>query len=246
VSASYGAVQASGGGSGVSGTIASGLFTSTTGRALIAFLDWDNASSRTITGLAGGGTGITWTSAIAKFVDSRGNQALQVYIGTGYTGGVNVQVTATLSGTTGFRGISVVEVAGQDATQFDGGQGVGWDTDTADAGTAVDSNAIVPVSDDTLILACCVDWTGTNSITKGASYTQINNFDPYGGTHQTEYRTANLSPAGSVTADWTLSSTESVANVIVAIRSAVTAGKAMPVFTAQRLMQRTRIVRRMT
>lgn len=212
MAAAYTGVQGNGGSSANANTIATGSITTTTGAILIAFMSWDDTGS-TITSMTGGGTGITWTSKIAKFSDGRHGQAFQCYLGTGYTGAAGA-VTANLSAGTGFRAISVVEVSGQDtSTQFD----VAGVTDVADAGAPMDI-AVTTVTNLCLVVAFTFDDSGTNTITKGSESTQINNFTPFN-VACTEYITTNPG-IGAATATWTYSGTDDGASMIVAVRPA--------------------------
>lgn len=224
MAAAYSGVHGTGGGTGSSGSVATGSITTTTGGLLVVVVSWDNSAAATISSVTGGGTGITWTIAIAKTNDARHGQATQVYIGTGYASATGA-VTANFSPTTGFRSIMLFEVTGQDATQLDGGANVGFNIDVADVGTAVDTTSITPATDACLIGAWVNDVTGGSmTITKDAAYTQIDNFDPWAGggngQHQTQYRTSNLSPAAAHQANWTFGAAHDADNVVVAVRPA--------------------------
>lgn len=189
-------------------TITSSSITTTTGRILIVFVFWDDGTPKTVS-MTAGPTGVTWTSKISKTVDTRHNQAMQCFIGTGYTGGSS-GVTATFSASTGDRAISVVEVTGANVTQFDATA-----TSITGAGTAV-TIAITTTQANCLVIGCTFNDAGTNTISAApAGMTAINNFSG-GQVVATHYRTVNPG-TGATSINWTSSGTDQYTSMAVSV-----------------------------
>lgn len=223
----YSGVQGNGGTDSEATTIVTGSITTTTGCVLLAAITWFNGSSANVTGLSGGGAGITWTSKIAKTLDTRSNTNIQAYIGTGYTGGVG-SVTCTLSVAASWNALSVWEVTNPHATQLDAAA-----ADVADAGTAVDGLLTTTVSD-CFVSGYLFNNNGVNTISLPAGMSSINNFD-IGLASATHYRTVNPA-AGATSVTWTMSGTDEVVNLVMAV--APSAGGAVEYPARSRLFSR--------
>jgi hypothetical protein len=176
---------------------------------------WDNGGFSTISSMAGGGTGITWTSKIAKFVDTRHDQAMQMYLGTGYTGTTGA-ITCTFNNAASYRSIAVWEVTNPHATQFDA-----TGSDVLDAGTVVDC-AVTTTQANCFVSGSVFNDSGGNTISLPAGMTSINNFN-IGVACATHYRTTNPG-AGATTVDWTFSGTGDAVSVACAVAPSADGG----------------------
>jgi hypothetical protein len=153
---------------------------------------------------------------VAKFLDTRNNQAMQLYLGTGYTGGTGA-ITATFSVATPWRSISVWEVTNPHATQFDA-----TGTDIADLGTAVDC-AVTTTQTDCFVSGYTFVDNGSDTISAAPTgMTAINNFS-IGSAAATHYRTTNPG-AGATTVDWTFSGTGQCVSVACAVAPSAAGG----------------------
>ena len=156
---------------GTSTTVAVTLTGVTAGNALVAFLGWEDGSG-SITASASDGSSLP--SAAAKVRLTADTQGGQIFSRGNVASGSHT-VTCTLSTSTGFRRLRVVEVAGLDtsatvdkatgAAQTPGGTGAGAVSSGATAATTNANDFVMGFSQDTLEVN-----PGTGTVTAGSGY----------------------------------------------------------------------------
>lgn len=197
-------------GSNTFGTVATtGSMAFATGDGCVLFASWDNGAGATATPSNSAGISVTWTSKIAKFVDSRHTQAMQAWYGSITSGGTGT-VTVTLTASSFGLATSVVGFNGHDSSQFNA-----TGTSVTDSGTAV-TQAITPGVDGCLLIGYAYNDSGTNTISAGSGMTAVDNDGGSGQNTMSLYRTTNPGQ-GASSLDWTFSSTNDAITCAVAV-----------------------------
>jgi len=198
------------------GALATPARTTTTGNLFVVAVSWDDGTGTTVT--VTDNKGNAYASATSKQLDTRHNQALQVFYATNGLGGANHTFTATPSRTATSMRLVVHEVSGVSGSNALDGAAVVND----EAGVQVSVGPVTTTTNGDYIFAVAMNDSGNTSFapTIGNGFTERATAAPAKSEMQTQ--DTIKATAGSIAATWTMSRTNDAMAQQVAFKPGLT------------------------